>query len=292
MILSYYQDIRQNSSALFFGQCMLGECLSSSLCQIPSSQFYFASTISPLPDPTDIPLPSLLSIAEIALKYSFKALKTWAIDGVQTLVTSHDTPLRTAPTEIFIRMLRLSLIYHRPDLGVSIQNKWITRIHWHELPPVPAILMADMHDLQYLLSHALYVHMVNMAPRIAAGKRIDGDSPLTPNQNLHIFCGYNSLAAYWTHLRSEAPAFVAAPKCASHDLCKAAWEQKWFEVMKGPMVYLNVDVLRRLMFVGSVLEEDRFLKVCMKEGCLRSALESVSRKRTDISNNLHHHFDL
>lgn len=224
--------------------------------------------------------------------YCSNALKTWAMDGITTLVTSHDTPLRTAPVEIFIRMLRLSLIYHRHDLSISIQNKWITRIHWHELSPVPAILMADMHDLQYLLSHALYVHMVNMAPRIIAGQRIDRDSLLTRKQNLHIFCGYNSLVAYWRHLRRESPTFASDASCESHGLCLAAWEQKWFEVMKRPMEYPQVDVLNRLWFVERVLAEDRFLKSCMTGGCMRRALESLPQKRADVSNNLHHHFDL
>ena len=54
----------------------------------------------------------------------------------------------------------------------------------------------------------------------------------------------------------------------------------------------DYDVFKRLRVVEDFLKEDELLEVCLSPGCRSSALGTISKLRTHISNTLHHHFDL
>ncbi|KAJ7490533.1 hypothetical protein FB451DRAFT_1389312 [Mycena latifolia] len=254
--------------------------------------FLWAVYAQPLPSAKNLPIARLCSIAEVAFKYEFNSLKLWSMDGIKTLVNSPNTLLRTAPSETFVRLVRLALLYRDSDLSRSVQSKWLTRIHWHDLPPTPAIVVADAYDLRHLLCHAYYVHLVNMQPRITRRQSIDAGSPLTPTQNLHIFCGYHSLLASWRQLQEAAPAFTRATKCAEHSRCLVAWNARWALEIGRPTTLSPVDVLCRLLFMERHLEADEVLKECMDADCRLEALDAITKKRAEISDNLHHHFDL
>ncbi|KAJ6622657.1 hypothetical protein B0H10DRAFT_893886 [Mycena sp. CBHHK59/15] len=188
--------------------------------------------------------------------------------------------------------MRLALLYRAGDLSRSVQSKWLTRIHWHDLPPTPAIIVADAYDLRHLLCHAYYVHLVNMEPRITRSQRIDSDSPLSATQNLHVFCGYHSLLASWKHIQEAPPTFPEAEQCTSHSRCLVAWKARWALEIGRPTVFSPVDVLCRLLLMERYLEADQVLKECMGDGCRLEALDAITKKRAEISDNLHHHFDL
>ncbi|KAJ7690353.1 hypothetical protein B0H17DRAFT_1065016 [Mycena rosella] len=258
--------------------------------------FLWALYAQPLPGAKNLDIARLCSIAEVALKYQFNSLMLWSMDGIKTLVNAPDTLLRTAPSEIFVRLTRLALLYRDTHLSRSIQLKWLTRIHWHDLPPAPALVVADAYDLRHLLCHAYYVHLVDVSPRIARGQPIGGaGSPLTPTQNLHVFCGYHSLLALWRQLQDAAPAFAPAPTCtasAHAQRCAVAWAARWALEAGRATTLSPVDVLCRLLFMERQLEADEVLKACMDEGCRLEALDAVAKKRAEISDNLHHHFDL
>jgi hypothetical protein len=214
------------------------------------------------------------------------------MDGIKTLVSSPDSVLRTAASETFVRLMRLALLYRDGDLSPSIQSKWLTRIHWHDLPPTPALVVADAYDLRHLLCHAYYVHLVNVSPRIVRSQSISAGSPLTPTQNLHVFCGYHSLLACWRQLQESAPLFTPVHKCVTHSRCLIAWNARWALETGRETTLSPVDVLCRLLVMERNLEADGVLRECMHEGCRLEALETIAKKRAEISDNLHHHFDL
>lgn len=210
-----------------------------------------------------------------------------------SLFVPADTPLRTASNETFLRALRLAILYRRPDISSSIQVKWLTRILWHELSPLPAILFADKYDFRSLLSHAYYTHMVDLGGRLTNSAFLaDSSSILNRRQKTHILAGHLSLSTYWKRLRMTPPSFQQAPQCNLHRQCCAAWKMRWSVACSRPCAISDADVLRRLRCIEDVLKEDVLLKVCLAPQCRTSALESISRKRTEISNHLHHHFDL
>ncbi|KAF7364795.1 hypothetical protein MVEN_00349500 [Mycena venus] len=254
--------------------------------------FLSAVYARPLPSAKTVEVARLCSIAEVALKYDFNSLKMWSMEGIKTQVNAPNTLLRTAPSETFVRLIRLALLYRDVDLSRSVQLKWLTRIHWHDLPPAPAIVVADAYDLRHLLCHAYYVHLVNVSPRIVRGEPIDTDSPLTPTQNLHVFCGYHSLLASWKQLQEAPPAFAQDEECRTHVRCEVAWKARWALETGRSSAFSPVDVLCRLLFMERHLEADEVLKDCMGDGCRREALDAIAKKRAEISENLHHHFDL
>ncbi|KAJ6504704.1 hypothetical protein C8R47DRAFT_155655 [Mycena vitilis] len=245
-----------------------------------------------LPSARTLDIARLCSIAEVSYKYEFNSLKLWSMEGVASLVNAPDSLLRDAPSETFVRLIRLALLYRDADLSRSVQSKWLTRIHWHDLDPAPALVIADAYDLRQLLCHAYYVHLVSVEPRISRAESIGAGSPLTPTQNLHVFCGYHSLLACWRQLQEAPPAFEADGRCDSHERCLVAWKARWaFEIGRSSL-FAPVDVLRRLLFMEGNLGADGVLTKCMSAGCRKGALDAIAKKRAEISENLHHHFDL
>ncbi|KAF8215050.1 hypothetical protein K438DRAFT_1955047 [Mycena galopus ATCC 62051] len=256
--------------------------------------FLWAVYARPLPSAKNVDISRLCSIAEVSHTYDFNALKLWSLEGLRTHVNA--TPLlRTARSKIFVRLIQLALLYRDADLSRAIQSKWLTRMHWHDLDPAPALVVADAYSLRHLLSHAYYVHLVNVAPRIARAQRIDDIvSPLSPAQNLHVFCGYYSLLASWKQLEEVPPPFAPDVKCPpdAHENCEIAWKARWTLETGRSSAFAPVDVLCRLLFIERHLEADEVLKDCMTPGCRLEALDAIARKRAEISENLHHHFDL
>ncbi|KAJ7464720.1 hypothetical protein B0H11DRAFT_2240500 [Mycena galericulata] len=256
--------------------------------------FLSAVYAQPLPCAKNIDIARLCSIAEVSYKYDFNALKLWSMEGIKTLVCGPSSLLRTALSETFVRLIRLALLYRDADLSRTIQSKWLTRIHWHDLPPAPALVIADAYDLRHLLCHAYYVHLVDVAPSIVHGERIDIDTPLSAAQNLHIFCGYYSLLAAWRQLQEAPPAFALTVGCDSqaHECCLVAWSARWALEIGRPSMFPPVDILRRLLSMEQHLEKDAVLLKCMGAECRLAALDAIAKKRAEISDNLHHHFDL
>jgi hypothetical protein len=241
-----------------------------------------------------VDLAQLCSVAEVSLKYDFASLKAWSIEGVKAHVSTTHV-LRTAPSRTFVRLMRLALVYRDAALQQAVQAAWLTRLHWHTLPPAPALAVADKYGLQALLCHASYAHLVSVAPCTGAGvdEDVDLDSPLlSPAQNLHVLCGYHSLRAAWKQLQRAPPSFAPHPACAAHARCEVAWAARWALEAGRPSAFAPVDVLWRLLAMERHLERDAVLRVCMDAGCREVALDAIARKRTEIAENLHHHFDL
>ncbi|KAF9013123.1 hypothetical protein BDQ17DRAFT_1419303 [Cyathus striatus] len=238
-------------------------------------------------------LDRLLTIAELSYRYRLKHLMAWAIHGLAFVTHHTDTPFRSAPSEAFVRMLNIAIKYHQKELSTAIQNKWMTRIHWQEVSPIPAILLADAYNLRTLLTHAYYVYLVLMEPRIAKSLRIDIECPLSPKQIKHVYCGYYSLRAYWWNLRRTAPEFIRSEECSElHSQCIEVWRRRW--AVAGSRAYpsSDINILSRLMSIQQTLEADMLLSVCMTVQCREQAIASISKKRQEIVDNLHHHFDL
>ncbi|KAJ7250036.1 hypothetical protein B0H12DRAFT_1234510 [Mycena haematopus] len=256
--------------------------------------FLWAVYARPLPSAKSVDVARLCSIAEVAFTYDFNTLKLWSMEGIRTHVTA--TPLlRTAPSKTFVRLIQLALLYRDADLSRAIQSKWLTRIHWHDADPAPALVLADAYSLRHLLSHAYYVHLVNVAPRIARAQPIDDmGSPLSAAQNLHVLCGYHSLLAAWKQLQAAPPAFTPPDTTERHEhtRCEIAWKARWAFEAGRSSAFSPVDVLCRLLFMERNLEMDEVLKDCMAPGCRLEALDAIAKKRAEISENLHHHFDL
>lgn len=67
---------------------------------------------------------------------------------------------------------------------------------------------------------------------------------------------------------------------------------RWDSAVECPCTASDIDVVSRLSHIGKILEDDLLLGVCLTPECRILALEAVSKKRTEFTSNLHHHFDL
>ncbi|KAF9262985.1 hypothetical protein L218DRAFT_1000222 [Marasmius fiardii PR-910] len=254
----------------------------------------WASHLEPLPDAQVIPLPRLLSVAELSFKYQFKSLSRWSMEGLRRLVVnSTSTKIRYAPDISLGRLLKLCILYQQGDLCTRVQEQWLARIYCRELSPFAAITVGDKCGYPQFVGHAMYIHMVEVSSRIANCERIDLGSPLTHSQNLHIFCGYYSLKAYWRQLSQSPPSYTHSPECRSPHKCKASWSKRWKLCSSSELsTYPDVDVQRKLMELQKRLSSDPALKDSMSVGCRAHALNMLVQKRHEVSNNLHHHFDI
>lgn len=219
------------------------------------------------------------------------------MNSLESLINCHDTPLRSAPNETFIRALRLAGAYHNIPLGVSIQKKWITRLLWKELSPLPVIVFAANFRLQDLLSNALYRLLIDIASKeddVAAYCRSAPQAtlPLNGNHRTQLLAGFHSLGTYWKQTKVLPPLFEPSPECQAHDRCLLAWRIRWVFACRHQTATPEVDVLGRLVFVESALKEDEVLACSMGSACWASALASIPRRRGEVSRSLHDHFDL
>ncbi|KDR83072.1 hypothetical protein GALMADRAFT_1349243 [Galerina marginata CBS 339.88] len=243
-------------------------------------------------DPRALTLDHILTIGELSCNYHMHDLARWFLPVFYNLVTSHDTPLRKSSNCIFIRMMKLAMVYRQLDLLISITAKWVSRLYWRELDPLSAVLFADVYGMRDLLGHACYVYLMSAERRIRDSQEIDPKGLLSPRQKTNILSGYYSLGAYWKHLRRTPLEFTPAPECQEHSRCVAVWKVRWAAAMEKECPLADADVLARLVFVEQCLRDDMLLGVCLSFGCKVSALKAVSAKRDWVSKQLHHYFDL
>jgi hypothetical protein len=258
--------------------------------------FAYNST-RPLPRAIETPLHRMFSIAEVSLKYECEPLKTWAIEGLRSIVTSPSSILSVTPSHHLARMLRLTFLYEERELSIAIEKAWILRLHSREIHPVPAILMGNATNLRLLLSHALYVHMISSSSIDSDGGR-SCDMRLPPSINTHISCGYHSLLSFWQQLCANPPVFEAHERCGVHSACVRGWESRWNAVVsdlnRPPTSRMTsaADVLGRLHVLQKRLQMDNLLSLLMTGVCKEKAIGTVRAYRARVWFSLEHHFDL
>lgn len=259
--------------------------------------------ISSMPDMNRYSLEQILCIAEQALSFEISHLKRWSVQSMATLFmrTVH-SPLRNAPNEVFVRALGLAIAYRRQDIFAAIQMKWLTRILWHEVSPLPGLLFAEKMGLLVFLGHAYYVLLIdllqsgNLQVSHTFADTVDHititDPPLERHHTTHLLAGYHSLSTYWRNLCQTPPPFHKPFECEQHQYCSAVWQERWVAACNQPCSIPEEDVLKRLQFVEEILRIDEVLLDGLSHSCRMAALLTLSEQRTHISNNLYHHFDL
>jgi hypothetical protein len=234
-------------------------------------------------------LDCLVYVALLSRKHQVKRWESWATTAIKNFVPLLDK----FPSSTFVRLLRFATNRNEKQLRREIQGKWISRLESNNLSPIPAILIADELNNRELLGRALYAYLLVVEPSISKSQRIDIDSPLSHQLNLHIFSGYYALQAYWKDLRDHPPEFQQAEGCTAHTDCLTTWRPRWSTaVVRRPFGISDIDILSRLRFVEELLRADPLCRTYMVENCRESALGAVSQKRNGLALNMHHIFDL
>ncbi|KIM40980.1 hypothetical protein M413DRAFT_445752 [Hebeloma cylindrosporum] len=269
-----------------------------------SSHDRFRHTVNEISDPlSPRTLQDFLTIGEQSLRHlrqpsDLQLYRTALEHRVRT-----EPALRSVKSDIYFRILRLAALYNSLEVSISIQSKWVSRIHWGELRPVWAMVCGEQLGLRDLLAHGCYTFLLSVETRIkealaspaglAHSSIQDERGLLTSRLLTHVLSGYHSLRAFWSHLASHPLEFESAEGCEKHSQCVGAWNLRWVAAIRDkPCPLAEVDVLKRLMWLELGLAGDLLLGVCMETPCKVKALEAVKKKREVVSRQLHHHFVL
>lgn len=255
------------------------------------------------PDPSPRTLQDFLTIGEQTLRHLRQPSDLQLYRAALERRVRTEPALRDAKSDIYFRLLRLAVMYNSLEVSVSIQSKWVSRMHWGELRPVWAMVCGEQLGLRDLLAHGCYTYLLSVKARIeeALGSPAgltrhsiqDERGLLTIRLLTYVLSGYHSLRAFWSHLASHPLEFEPAEECANHSQCVGAWKLRWISAIREkPCPFAEVDVLKWLIWLELCLAGDLLLGVCMDTRCKAKALEAVKRKREMVARQLHHHFDL
>ncbi|KAJ7143628.1 hypothetical protein C8R43DRAFT_1014895, partial [Mycena crocata] len=178
------------------------------------------------------------------------------MEGIKSLVSAPNSILRTASSPTFVRLTRLALLYRDAPLSRTIQSKWLSRLHWHDLPPAPAIVVADA-AICGTCSATPTTCTSSTSPRIARAQPIGAGSP---QRRAERACLLRIPLAHGRVAPAAGPRRRSCrPQVWAHDQCIVAWTARWALETERASLFQPVDVLRRLLYMDCHLQEDEVL---------------------------------
>ncbi|KAJ7835493.1 hypothetical protein B0H13DRAFT_2108129 [Mycena leptocephala] len=198
-------------------------------------------------------LDRLLLIAAISRQYRCATLETWAKAALLRTVTSNDA---------FIASCSPPSHHHAVAL----------RIRAGDAPSVPAILVADTHELPRLRGVAYYAHIQSMLAAQQEGRGFATDPKLSNAQVMRLLSGHWSLVSLWERLRRTPPKFAIA--CAS----------KKINAMSSASVLALLGVMRELLAADPELAKN------IPAQCKLAALDAVKTQVKVLEDGLADHF--
>jgi len=237
----------------------------------------------------------LLNIAEIANKYNFVSVASWAVDHVYASVQDPTGPIRSASSDVCARILNVAVLCDHGSLRDMMIDRLIFRILWQKLPPGPALVIAEKHGLRKLQGVAYYRQLVNMEQASPRSSRDTAQLIFPPTldveKRMHFLSAHHSLSNLWKCLRMTAPVFQS-DGCPCHSTCLGTWRRIWLEAGKAATVmrHESADVLGRLHSmekrIGKLASDTPITLQCSMD-----ALEAVSAMIDDIVDGLMDHFE-
>ncbi|KAJ7835062.1 hypothetical protein B0H13DRAFT_2426144, partial [Mycena leptocephala] len=155
-------------------------------------------------------LDRLLLIAAISRQYRCATLEIWAKAALLRTVTSNDAFITSCSSAMFKRLVDCTMRTRNDALLERTITQWALRIRAGDAPSVPAILVADTHELPRLRSITYYAHVQSM---LAAQQEGEGgvtergatqfatDPKLSNAQVMRLLLGHWSLVSLWERLR-------------------------------------------------------------------------------------------
>jgi hypothetical protein len=246
----------------------------------------------------DADIDRLLSVAAITYEYHFFSLQSWAWATIDQM-TSHEVYIECCSSATFARIIDVAIICQKTDLCDSIITKWSDRIRRRTAPSVPAILVADKHELPSLRGVAYHVYIQEMIENQTTvtergANQFHVDPKLSNGQVMRLLSGYWSLVSFWERLRRSPPKFLRSQGCSSesHRTCVDIWECRW-QIIVGSskiLTYSSADVLSILSCMQDQLNADHELTRSVKPQCRIMALASLKQISDDFYGGLSDHF--
>lgn len=205
-------------------------------------------------------LPRLLNVGELALKYRFTTLETWAVEHLRLIISDDSFCLTDdgARKELDIddtmaRVLEFSVAGDHHSLLDAVVKKLMTQVLWHDFFPGLRLLeVSERHSLQSTSLHRLlgvlyYRMLVTLETTEPTSTHTQPIFPPLMNleKRMRFLSAYQSLTAVWNRLCSSPPPLpVSEPQDDDitlsdfpthlntlpdpHTSCTKAWTQHWF----------------------------------------------------------------
>ncbi|KAI0755085.1 hypothetical protein C8Q80DRAFT_1142848 [Daedaleopsis nitida] len=265
----------------------------------------------------------LLTIAEMADKYHFASIETWAVDALYNVISGlHGPPqpeyeLTHCSSAWMKRLLEVALLCGHTPLRNYVADRWVERILARDLRPVHALEIADRSGIRRLQGYAYYVQLLEMDENFEPGVVEDGKqyarsrlgggilslttaagaaapapgtpAVLTREQKQRLLSGHWSLTRLWEHLRLNAPKFQRSDGCAYHQHgCVTTWMAVWREVARAEntLRWPGADVVGRLKAMEEQLFMHADLSSALSTQCKRSALLALKATMKEVQEGL------
>ncbi|CAK5283859.1 unnamed protein product [Mycena citricolor] len=238
----------------------------------------------------------LLSISSISYQFDCPKLKTWANAALLRTFSAETSLLSSCSSALLTRALDVAIRTRQDDLIEATITRWCERLKTGDTPCVPAIIAADIHELQGLRGVAYYQHVQSMIARqtTVTGRgatQFTADARLSNAQVMRLLSGHWSLVSLWERTRKSAVNFAC--ECSGvKSLCADLWVQRWKCAVTSDRVNAlsSGSILRLIALVGDILAADQRLKEEMSPGCRRNALAAVKTRAEEIEEGIADHF--
>ncbi|KAI1785492.1 hypothetical protein LXA43DRAFT_899785 [Ganoderma leucocontextum] len=216
----------------------------------------------------DANVDQLLTIAEMANKYHFASIETWAVSALYNVLTGmHGPPqpqheLGHCSSAWMKQFLEVALLCGHTALRDHVAERWVDRIVARDLRPIDALEIADRSGIRRLQGYSYYVQLFEMGDNfdpcvVEDDSRLDtafavassngnGDDStsasarkgtsvsVTREQRERLLLGHWSLSRLWEKLRTNPPKFKQSEACTNHQQqCLSTWKQVWWDLGKS-----------------------------------------------------------
>ncbi|KAJ7250037.1 hypothetical protein B0H12DRAFT_1185912 [Mycena haematopus] len=237
----------------------------------------------------------LILIASISRQYRCGTLESWVKDAILRTVTSDEVFISSCSSDMFKRLIDCAVRTHNDTLLETTIAQWTARIQRGEAPCVPAILVADAHELPRFRAVAYYFHIQAMiAQQTTVTERgatqFQTDPRLSNAQVMCLLSGHWSLVSLWERLRRTPPKFECADGCKKR--CAAIFGERWAAAATSKKIngMSSASVLALLAAVHDQLAVDQELTKNIPSQCKLAALEAVKKQAQTFEDGLADHF--
>lgn len=198
----------------------------------------------------------LLDIAQVAHKYSFKTLESWACDALELWANKMSrSELESSYKAHLQNVIHVARLCHHDRLLATIVSVLQQLMHSSPAYLTLALTLADELEMDTLTGAAYYAMLLK-------GEQFWNDEArLTARQRLRLLNGYYRLTNEWERYRNTVPAYAHAQSCGvtwSQGQCRMSWDDFWKkQVVSERVMKANLaDVVGRLKSV--MREMDRW----------------------------------
>ncbi|KAJ6508268.1 hypothetical protein C8R45DRAFT_966787 [Mycena sanguinolenta] len=237
----------------------------------------------------------LILIASISRQYRCRVLEDWVKDVILRTVTTDQVFISSCSSAMFKRLIDCAVRTRNDVLLESTITQWTARIRRREAPCVPAILVADAHELPRLRGVAYYFHIQDMIDQQTTvngrgATQFQTDPKLSNAQVMCLLSGHWSLVSVWERLRRTPPKFECTNGCNRR--CAVVFGERWAAATISEKVNAmnSASVLALLGAMRDQLVMDKELTKGIPPQCKLAALEAVNMQANTIEDGLVDHF--